>query len=232
MEVITAYFVLFFILLISQILTLFLVIGMRRKAKANPDTYMRETQAKTRGIIYKAVQEANKILVAAELKGLQLIGKQKMTSEDLAGEFDTHLSAIEKAIEDQLEHSAKHADETYEEFVRAAETSINAHITNNQKMLEEKANTMIERAESLLTEFTGNLEAKVKGDVERELAQVARELVEYKANRIRIIDERIVDILEEVIRVTLGKKISLADQSDLVYKALDDAKKEHSFNKS
>jgi hypothetical protein len=75
------------------------------------------------------------------------------------------------------------------------------------------------------------LEAKVKGDVERELAKAAEEIEQYKANRMRVVDERIVDILEEVLRVALDKKMSLADQSELIYKALEDAKKEHSFSK-
>jgi len=231
MEVITAYFVLFFLLLISQILTLFLVIGMRRRPQKPTDTLLRESQAKTRSILYKAVQQANKILVAAELKGLQLIGKQKMTGDELSNQFDAHLAAIEKAMQDQLERNAEHAEAVYGEFIQGAEASINDHINKNQKMLEEKANAMIERTESLLTQFTGELESKVKGDVERELAKATEEIEQYKANRMRIVDERIVDILEQVLQVALEKKMSLADQSELIYKALEDAKREHSFKK-
>jgi len=231
MEVISAYFVLFFVLLISQILTLFIVIGMRRRPSTPVDPLFRESQAKTHSIIYKAVAQANKILVTAELKGLQLLGKQKMTGNELTEQFNEHLSSIERAMQDQLERNAQHAEAVYGEFIHSAETAIGDHINRNQKMLEEKANAMIERTESLLTQFTGDLEAKVKGDVEKELAKAAEEIGQYKANRMRIIDERIVDILEEVLRVTLNKKMSLADQSDLIYKALDDAKKEHSFSK-
>jgi len=231
MEVITAYFVLFFVLLISQILTLFLVIRMRGHSVKPTDTLLRESQAKTRSIIYKAVQQANKILVAAELKGLQLIGKQKLTGDELSAQFDAHLAAIEKAMQDQLEQNAQHAEAVYGEFIHSAEGAINDHINKNQKMLEEKANAMIERTESLLTQFTGELESKVKGDVERELAKATEEIEQYKTNRMRIVDERIVDILEQVLRIVLEKKMSLADQSDLIYKALEDAKREHSFKK-
>ena len=231
MEVITAYFVLFFVLLISQVLTLFLVIGMRRRNGRPIDPLLRESQAKTHSIIYKAVSQANKILVAAELKGLQLIGKEKLTGNELTDQFNAHLLAIEKAMQEQLEHNAGHAEAVYGEFIRSAETAISDHINKNQKMLEEKANAMIERTESLLTRFTGDLEAKIKGDVERELAKAAEEISEYKASRIRVVDERIVDILEEVLRVALDKKMSLADQSELIYKSLEDAKREHSFSK-
>ncbi len=230
MDAITAYSILFGVLVVSQILTLFLVIGIRRKSAKPQEGLFRESQAKTHSIIYKSIQQANKILVAAELKGLQLLSKQKVTSGELTDQFNAHLATIEKALEDQLERNAKHAEETYGEFITGAEASINSHIEANQKMLEEKAQAMIERTESLLTKFTADVEAKVKGDVEKELVMASQEIEQYKQNRMRVVDERIVDILESVLRVVLDKKMSLADQSELIYKALEDAKREHSFS--
>jgi len=230
MDAITAYSFLFGVLLVSQVLTLLLIVGMRRRMGQRPsDGLFKESQAKTHSIIYRSIQQANKILVAAELKGLQLLSKQKMTSEDLTNHFNEHLATIEKALEAQLERNAQHAEETYGEFIAGAETSINDHINANQKMLEDKAQAMIERTESLITKFTADIEAKVKGDVEKELTAASEEIEQYKQNRMRVVDERIVDILEDVLRVALDKKMSLADQSELIYKALEEAKREHSF---
>ena len=230
MDAITAYSLLFGVLVVSQVLTLLLVINLRGKVqKKASENLFRESQAKTHSIIYRAIQQANKILVAAELKGLQLLSKQKMTSGELTDHFNQHLAAIEKALENQLERNAHHAEETYGEFITSAERSINDHINANQKMLEEKAAAMIERTESLITKFTADIEAKVKGDVEKELIAASREIEEYKKNRMRIVDERIVDILEDVIKIALEKKMSLAEQSELIYRALEEAKREHSF---
>lgn len=229
MDTITALLVLFGLLFVIQIIIAFLLIHLINKHERSPDGLLRESQAKTHSIIYKTIQQANKILVAAELKGLQLLSKQKISSTELSTQFQQHLDAIEKALQEQLDRSAKHADEAYEDFIGSAEQSINNHIAQNQKMLEDKAQAMIERTESLLTSFTADLEAKVKGDVEKELAVASAEVEEYKKNRMRIVDERIVDILESVLRITLEKKMSLADQSELIYKALEDAKREHAF---
>jgi hypothetical protein len=229
MDAITAYSFLFGVLLVSQALILYLVLGMRRRVGKEREGLFRESQAKTHSIIYKAIQQANKILVAAELKGLQLLSKQKMTSNDLTDHFNQHLAAVEKALEEQLECNAQHAEETYGEFITSAEKAINDHINQNQKMLEEKAAAMIERTESLITKFTADIEAKVKGDVEKELIAASEEIEQYKQNRMRVVDERIVDILEDVLKVALEKKMSLADQSELIYKALEEAKREHSF---
>lgn len=229
MDTTTAFLVLFGLLFVAQVLTAYLVLQFGARQAKTPDGLLRESQAKTHSIIYKTIQQANKILVAAELKGLQLLSKQKITGNELADQFQQHLDTIEKSLQDQLDRSAKHADEAYEDFIASAEQSINNHITQNQKMLEDKAQAMIERTESLLTSFTADLESKVKGDVEKELAAASAEVEEYKKNRMRIVDERIVDILEAVLRVTLEKKMSLADQSELIYKALEDAKREHAF---
>lgn len=230
MEVLTAYFIAFVVLFIFQCATLILVLRLQRKPSPGGESIFREGQAKTHSIIYKAIQQANKILVAAELKGLQLLSKEKITGGELSDHFKAHLDAIEKALEEQLVRNAKNAEDTYGAFITTAEASINQHIAQNQKMLEEKAQSMIERTESLLTSFTADLEAKVKGDVEKELAATSAEIEQYKQNRMRVIDERIIDILEAVLRVALEKKMSLADQSELIYKALEDAKKEHAFN--
>lgn len=230
MDISTAYLVAFGVVGLAQIITLYIVLEIHRRRPSQTDGLFRESQAKTHSIIYTAIQKANKILVAAELKGLQLISKEKMTGDELSVEFRKHLDAIEKALETQLSRNARHATDTYGAFIATAEQKINDHIAQNQKMLEEKAQMMIEKTESLLTKFTADLEAKVKGDVQKELAAASAEINDYKQSRMRIIDERIVDILEAIIQVVLEKKMSLADQSELIYKALSDAKREHSFN--
>lgn len=228
MDTATAYWVLLGVLVSFQFLTLLFVISIRNK-KSPPDTLVREGQAKTHSIIYKAISQANKILVAAELKGLQLLSARKITNDELTDRFNEHLNSIEKILQSELTKSAEHAEEAYGSFIKSAEGTIHEHIDKNQKMLEEKSQSMIERTESLLTQFTADLETKVKDDVNQELAKVTKEIDEYKHNRMRIIDERIVDILEEVLRVALDKKLTLVDQSDLIYKALEEAKREHAF---
>src|SRR3990172_9866616 len=184
MDVFTAYFILFALLFVSQVVTLLIILQPRKKEPG--ESVFRESQAKTHSIIYKSIQQANKILVAAELKGLQLLAQQKVTGNELSDDFKKHLDAVEKALELSLSGSAKHAEETYGAFIESAEASINDHIIQNQKMLETKAQTMIEKTEGLLANFTANVEAKVRGDVKRELAAASGEIEEYKKNRMRV----------------------------------------------
>ena len=61
------------------------------------------------------------------------------------------------------------------------------------------------------------------------MQKARQEIVEYRLHRQKVLDEKIVDILTEVLQKTIDKKLSLADQSDFIYKALEEAKNSHAF---
>ena len=44
-----------------------------------------------------------------------------------------------------------------------------------------------------------------------------------------VLDENIVAVLEKTLNVVVGKKLTLGDQTELVYEALEQAKKENIF---
>ncbi|OGG11425.1 hypothetical protein A2Z00_05575 [Candidatus Gottesmanbacteria bacterium RBG_13_45_10] len=217
------------ILVVSQMAVLWFVLRIRRKTMT-PDELLRDSRIKTENTIQRAIQQANKILVSAELKGIQLLSHEKVDSNELANQFQTHLQTIEKALEDQLEHSANYAESTYTGFARTAEKMINDHIAKNQKIVEDKSQEMIENTERLFTMLSQYVEAAIRSELEKELAKSKEEIAVYRQERMKVIDERIVDILEDVLRVTLQKKLSLADQSDLMYKALEEAKRGSAFS--
>ena len=99
----------------------------------------------------------------------------------------------------------------------------------NQKLLEEKSNTLITDSEKLLSDFTQDLHNRFRSQVDLELAKAKSEIENYKLRRVAILDENVVEILEKTIQIALGKKLTLTEHSDLIYKALEQAKKEHAF---
>ncbi len=218
----------FLVVIVLQIVMIYVYV--RRAVEPHRDVLLEQGKMKTNSLLHRAVQQANKILVTAELKGIHLISKQKMTGGELTKQFQTHLASVEKALSDQLIRNTEHAEQTYEEFIKKAEEAITEHVKANEKMLSDKSNAMVEKTSEMLGVFTKELEEKVKADIEKKMIEATNEIEQYKLTRIRVIDERIVDVLEEVLQVVLEKKLTLADQSDLVYKALEQAKREHAFN--
>ncbi|HUD19765.1 MAG TPA: hypothetical protein VMR81_04955 [Patescibacteria group bacterium] len=217
------------ILFALQCVTFFMILQMRLHQPRTFGSTLMENKAKTNSVLRKAIEQANKILVTAELKGIQLISKQKLSGGELTDQFNAHLATIEKALQDQLERNVAHTEEAYNSFITQSEEMIKTHISQNQKALEDKAEKMVVDTEGLLQKFTVEVEEKIKGEVAGELEKAKHEIEVYKGERMRVLDERIVDILEEVVRVTLDKKLTLADQSDFVYKALEQAKKDNAF---
>lgn len=217
----------FLVVIVLQIVMIYVYI--RRSVEPHRDVLLEQGKIKTNSLLHRAIQQANKILVTAELKGIHLISKQKMTGSELTKEFQTHLASVEKALSDQLIRNTEHAEATYEEFINGAQNAIKEHVKANEKMLSDKSNAMVEKTSEMLGVFTKELEEKVKADIEKKMIEATNEIEQYKLTRIRVIDERIVDVLEEVLQIVLEKKLTLADQSDLVYKALEQAKREHAF---
>jgi len=87
-------------------------------------------------------------------------------------------------------------------------------------------NEVFERFEQNLSGFLTTTEQKSITAIELEL-KAAKGLIEtYKAQQMALVDENIVSILERTLSLILAKKMSLKDNMDLVYEALEKAKQE------
>lgn len=188
-----------------------------------------ETREKSFDVLGQATQKANKILENAELRGIKLFSEEKIETEQFTEEYKKHIHELEDALKVKFEGQAENADKAYQDFIKGMETTIQFHINKNQKLLEEKSNKMIDDSQKLLTDFVTDLHNRFRTQVDLELAKAKSEIEGYKQRRLSILDENIVEILEKTVQIALGKKLTLTEHSDLIYKALEQAKKEHAF---
>lgn len=79
---------------------------------------------------------------------------------------------------------------------------------------------------SRLGQYVVNLENKLAEDAHQELASVQKALADYKQTRLAAVDENILAVTQRTIELVLKKKLTVADQADLVYEALEKAKEE------
>ncbi|OGG04375.1 hypothetical protein A2Z33_04340 [Candidatus Gottesmanbacteria bacterium RBG_16_52_11] len=188
-----------------------------------------ETRAKSEAIIHEAIEKADKIVTEAELTGVKTLATERQAGERLAKELRGHLDTVEAAFEAEFKKSASTAESAYTQFIATLEEAMKTHITTNEKLLETKADQMIGDTRKLMSDLTTSVQSDVRKQVEEELKSAQQEITTYKQQRMRVVDERIIDMLEDVIKVTLEKKLSLVEQSELVYKALEEAKRENLF---
>ncbi|MCL4338532.1 hypothetical protein M1271_02490 [Patescibacteria group bacterium] len=200
------------------------------KTQHDSSEIVTKTKTESADILSKAIRQANKILVNSELKGLRIVAKEKLDSKKIADEYQEHIKSLEQKLEKQYAQQLEDTQEGYNIFLSTVEKSLQERIDQNQKMLEARALAFIDHSERLMEQFTESMQNQVREKVEKELQQAKAEIETYKQRRMQILDENIIEILEKTLHVALGKKLSLADQSDLIYQALEDAKKEHALD--
>lgn len=186
-------------------------------------------QGKSYSILHRAMKQANRMLVNAELLGIKSLTKTRMEGRQMTQEYRSHLDAVEEAMKKEFEDNARSTEESYRAFVASLQQTMNNTLSTNQTLLEEKSTILVSQTQELLNRFVSDIHQKVQTQVDAEIAAAREEVEAYKERRKRILNERIIDIVQDVTKETLGKTLSLADQSELVYKALEEAKKEHGF---
>lgn len=93
-----------------------------------------------------------------------------------------------------------------------------------RESIEQRINQMFGRLEERLSEFLISTEQKTTQSIELEV-KAARNLIEgYKQQQLKLIDENIIAMMEQTLSLVLSKKLSLKEQLDLVYEALEKAK--------
>ena len=167
-------------------------------------------------------QKSQQLLHAAELAETEVIAGAKYSSQKLESEFKTQLDSLlitsEKSItasQEQLIKFMADLQKRSAEFEQASRKTGEARISQLFDHLEER-----------LSDFLVSTEQKTTSSIELEL-KGARQLIDtYKSQQIKLIDENIIAMMEQTLNLVLGKKLSLKDQLDLVYEALERAKAE------
>ncbi len=224
--------ILVILLVLSQVVFLYLIAKALQDRKNEIDKeemIIKQTKEQSAAILGKAVEDANKVLMESQNKGVEILDTQKKSGEAISAQFGQYMATIEQSLKSQLEKNAQEAEGHYGEFLRTVEDSITRQIQRNNAMLEEKSSQMIEKTQALLDSFVADVQGRVRTQIDKELTAVRDEIEQYKLHRMQVIDERIIEMLEDILRVALEKKLSLAEQSELVYRALEEAKRENAF---
>ena len=91
---------------------------------------------------------------------------------------------------------------------------------------QQRINQLFDQVESKLSDFLIQTAEKTTSSIELEL-KASRQLIDtYKTEQLKLIDENIIAMMERTMSIVLAKKLSLKDQLDLVYEALEKAKVE------
>lgn len=163
-----------------------------------------KTKDKNDNILRRALSRAQTILGQAEDESVEMLSATRATKEKLDEKYQAELVK-------------------YFESLRSVG---NKSQMENQILLRQKADELFERFEKTLTTFLEATEQKSVTAIDTEVKNMRQTLEEYKRQQLALIDENIISMLEKTLSLVLAKKITLGDQLDLVYEALDKAKAE------
>lgn len=191
-------------------------------------------------LISQAKLDANKIVTSAEVDALKIsteanLGKdlfQKDFKEALDKEinltllnFNQHLQSLQSHIETRVNSN----DDQYKKFLESIEQQIVETQKHAQEQLTTKVNELMLNFEQKLASSLAKSEQQSIEAVNLEVRS-ARQLIDsYKSQQLTLVDENIVAVLERVMGLVLKEKLTLKDQLDLVYEALERAKVEKFF---
>lgn len=184
---------------------------------------------------YDTLRQANKkaqaVLEQAEIEGIKVVADSKFYTQKLEEQIASQLQSLTQhyqiGLSQSLSESQKKINEAEQEFIKAINelrSRSEQFEKTHQLVSEERMEDLLEKLQSRLWDFLVQIQQKSMTSIDLELRS-SRQLIEtYKQEQLRLVDENIVAILERTLSHVLVKKLSLKDQLDLVYEALEKAK--------
>jgi F0F1-type ATP synthase membrane subunit b/b' len=154
-----------------------------------------------------------------------------------AEELKKKLQELDTVYQEQMQVALGNADKQLQQIISQGKGEQEKTIVSLAKQTQEwqeaaegdikfRLNNFLENFEANMSQFFINAEQKSLESINLELKS-ARNLIDtYKAQQLAIVEENIIVILERTLSIVLNEKLNLRDQVDLVYEALEKAKKE------
>ncbi len=201
-------------------------------------------EGKSYDTLHSATKKAQAILGMAELDAIKVTADTRFYKEKLEDKFEQELQAASKAAQElikqqtdrtiadfdnylkELKSNLEKSDKDYVSYLTFLKSDTDAQKNQSQDTIKTQINQIFVKFEENLSQFLMDSQQRSVQSIELEL-KAARGLIEtYKQQQLKVIDENVIAMLEKTLSLVLGKKLSLQDQVELVYEALEKAKAE------
>ncbi|OGE17658.1 hypothetical protein A2769_04070 [Candidatus Daviesbacteria bacterium RIFCSPHIGHO2_01_FULL_37_27] len=219
---------------------LFFYLQKKHQLPSEPDSY----QEKGYKILQNASKKAQAILGMAELDAIKISADTRFYREKLAERFDKEAEIASKLASEliklnsqktvdefniymnQLKSDLEKSNKDFTDYLIYLKNDADAQKNQSQDAVKQQILQIFVKFEENLSQFLMASEQRSVQSIELELS-AARQLIEtYKQQQLKLIDENVIAMLEKTLSLVLAKKMSLQDQVDLVYEALEKAKAE------
>ncbi len=130
-----------------------------------------------------------------------------------SGELFDRLSGEIQQVEDGIKH-----------LMTALVEAATDETSKNVELVRAEMQKIGEQTASSVTSVAKNLEKVLEQNLAKEFASISTDVEKYRRARLELVDERILVIIEKTAQIALQKELSIHEQSELVYRALEEAK--------
>jgi len=184
---------------------------------------LRKKQAHEQEKISQKIREKSfQMLQAAEMAEEKVIADSKYSTLKLEDEYGRKLQEMFKNSQDAIYQAQAQFMGYMLDLQKRSQQFEEAARSSGQ----ERINQLFQHLESRLSDFLIKTETATTSSIELELKSTRQLIETYKAQQLKLIDENIIAMMEQTLNIVLAKKLSLKDQLDLVYGALEKAKKD------
>lgn len=182
-----------------------------------------------------AFEKANQLITTAETDALKITTEKAIEADLLSYELKTRLDRFIRASQDSIDTTVKDINQSLSVSVEEAKQGQKQFVLQLEKQsvtwqnqvegeMKTKLNDLMFGFEQKIADFFSSAEQKSIDAINLEIRS-ARQLIDsYKSQQLSIIDENIIAVLEKTLSLVLNKRLSLENQMDLVYEALEKAK--------
>ncbi len=194
----------------------------RKKLQIEGDKILEEFKEKGFDILHQSIKKSQDILGEAELEGVKMAADTKFETSKLEQEYSKKLTEnVNQSLQGVTAAQSQLIQFMADLQIRSQELE-----ESSRASVEQRINQMFANLEERLSNFLISTEQKTTTSIELEL-KAARNLIDsYKSQQLKLIDENIIAMMEQTLSIVLTKKMSLKDQLDLIYEALEKAKVE------
>ncbi|MDP3733367.1 MAG: hypothetical protein Q8Q91_02380 [Candidatus Daviesbacteria bacterium] len=194
--------------------------NQRKKLQSEGDKFLQQIKEKGWETLNQSIKKSQAILGQAELEGIKVAAETKFETAKLEEAYQSKLEEVLKQSEEKITQ----AQNQLLQFMQDLQKRSGEFEQASQSSGQERINQLFERLETKLSDFLIQTEQKTTSSIELEL-KAARQLLDtYKSEQLKLIDENIMAMMEQTLSLVLAKKLSLKDQLDLIYEALEKAK--------
>lgn len=206
MPLLTAAFILDFI-----IVCVFGFYVFRLYRQKEPSKKIEKAQQKSYQLLHTAIRQASGIVEQAKEDSQQFEESLKDSYQDQLKDFLEKITSAEQEYINFLAEMKQRSSQAQEDSLQA---------------IKQNTTDLFLKFEQNLSDFLNQTREQSTNSVELEI-QATRQMIEtYRQQQLKLIDENIIAMLERTLSLVLPKKLTLNEQTELVYESLEKAKAE------